>query len=111
MRLVEFPPERAQPVTLFQSVAVSSIALGDGPGEAHVYCLYFGPGSSIGAHPTGFGQLFLVVQGEGWASGEEGERVPLAAGQGVYFQRGEMHTKGSETGMTVIMVQVSELTP
>lgn len=110
MRLVEFLPQSAEPITLFESVAASSVPLGDGSGEAHVYCLYFGPGSSIGAHPTGFDQLFLVVSGEGWASGNEGERVSLRAGQGVYFECGEMHVKGSATGMTVIIVQVTHLT-
>ena len=110
MKLINFTPERARPVGLFESVSASSVALGDGAGEAHVYCLYFGPGGRIGEHPAGFGQLFLVVQGEGWASGG-GERVALRAGQGVYFERGELHSKGSETGMTAIMVQVAELEP
>jgi hypothetical protein len=33
------------------------------------------------------------------------------AGQGAYFAPGEAHSKGSETGMTVIMVQAEQLTP
>jgi quercetin dioxygenase-like cupin family protein len=111
MKLIEFSPEYAQPIELFESVAASSVALGDGKGEAHVYCLHFGPGGQIGEHRTEFGQLLLVVQGEGWASGRGGQRIPLNAGQGVYFDRGELHAKGSETGMVAIMVQVAQLEP
>jgi quercetin dioxygenase-like cupin family protein len=111
MRLIEFSREHARPIELFNSVSASSVSLGDGAGEAHIYCLYFGAGGQIGEHRAGFGQLFLVIDGEGWASGGDGRRVSLAAGQGAYFERGELHAKGSETGMTAIMVQVAELEP
>ena len=109
MRVIEFSRERAQPIELFNSVAASSSPLGDGHGEAHFYCLYFGPGSQIGQHVAGFDQLFLVVAGEGWAAGPGEQRIKLMAGQGAYFTCGESHSKGSETGMTVIMVQVAKL--
>jgi quercetin dioxygenase-like cupin family protein len=111
MKLIEFTPERARPIELFESAGASAVALGDGTGEAHVYCLHFEPGGKIGLHPTGFGQLFLVVRGEGWACGADGRRVSLQAGQGVFFERGEVHSKGSETGMVAVVVQVSELDP
>lgn len=111
MKLIEFSQHFAQPIELFESLSASSVHLADGAGEAHVYCVYFGPGGKIGEHQARFGQLFLVVNGEGWAAGEDGHRVELSAGRGVYFERGELHSKGSETGMTVIMVQVSDLEP
>jgi quercetin dioxygenase-like cupin family protein len=111
MKIIEFSQEYAQPIELFESLSASSVHLADGVGEAHVYCVYFEPGGKIGVHRAGFGQLFLVIQGEGWAAGEDGRRLKLAAGQGVYFERGESHSKGSETGMAVIMVQVAELEP
>jgi quercetin dioxygenase-like cupin family protein len=109
MRVIEFSRERAQPIELFNSVAASSCPLGDGHGEAHFYCLYFGPGSQIGRHVAGFDQLFLVVAGEGWAAGPDDRRIKLTAGQGAYFTRGESHSKGSERGMTVIMVQAAKV--
>jgi hypothetical protein len=43
------------------------------------------------------------------AAGVDGHRVELHAGQGVYFERGENHSKGSGAGMTAIMIQVSEM--
>jgi quercetin dioxygenase-like cupin family protein len=111
MRIVDFSPAQNQPITLYDSVRAYSVALGDGQGEGHVYCVRFDAGGSIGEHVAGFGQLFLVVEGAGWAAGEDGVRVPLRAGQGAYFHRGERHAKGSDTGMTAIMVQVSDLAP
>lgn len=110
MRVIEFSRSRAQPIDLYNSVSASSVRLGDGAGEAHVHCLYFEPGGSIGEHPTGFGQLFLVMNGSGWVAGADGARVNVSAGQGAFFERGESHSKGSESGMTVLMVQVLDLT-
>jgi quercetin dioxygenase-like cupin family protein len=82
-----------------------------GPKMTHIYCVYVEPGGSIGAHPAGFAQLFLVVNGSGWATGPDGERIALTAGQGVYVSPGEVHAKGSESGMTAIMVQADHLQP
>ncbi|MEM7016976.1 MAG: AraC family ligand binding domain-containing protein [Pseudomonadota bacterium] len=111
MKIVEFPKEAAEPIELFNSVAASSIPLGHGDGEAHVYCVYIEAGGAINRHEAGFGQLFLIIHGTGWAEGDDGQRVNLKAGQGIYFERGEHHAKGSDSGMTAIMVQVKTLTP
>jgi quercetin dioxygenase-like cupin family protein len=111
MEIVDFSSERAAPITRYQSVGASSVTLGDGTGEAHVHCLRFAPGGAIGRHPTGFAQLFLVVEGSGWVEGADGERVALSAGQGAWFARGESHAKGSDRGMTAVMIQVDELAP
>ncbi len=83
--------------------------LGDGSGETHIYCIYLESGSAIGLHPAGFGQLFLVVAGTAWAAGATGERIPLQTGQGAVFEKGELHSKGSDSGATVLMIQVSKL--
>jgi quercetin dioxygenase-like cupin family protein len=109
MRVVDFSRERGEPIERFESVAAQSVHVGDGEGEAHVYAVHFDAGGSIGRHPAGFGQLFLVTAGSGWVAGEDGTRVELAAGQGAYIARGETHSKGSEAGMSAIMVQVHDL--
>jgi quercetin dioxygenase-like cupin family protein len=87
----------------------SSVELVAGEGEAHAYLLYFEPGGEIGAHDAGFGQLFVAVAGAGWVAGPDGARMPLAAGEAALIRRGEVHAKGSETGMTALMVQVRNL--
>ncbi len=111
MRMIEFAADVAVPIQTFKAVAAASVALGHGTGDVHVYCLHFAAGGQIGDHPAGFGQLFLVVAGQGWAAGADGVRVNLAAGQGVSFAPGEVHSKGSDAGMTAIMVQADQLAP
>ncbi len=45
MKIIEFSPNLAQPIKMFESVSVKSVHLGDGSGEVHVYCIYFESGS------------------------------------------------------------------
>jgi quercetin dioxygenase-like cupin family protein len=109
VHLIDLSADRAQEITRFASRGVTAVPCGDGYGEAHVYCLRFVPGGEIGPHEAGFGQLLLVVEGSGWVAGADGRRVELREGQAARIDRGEIHSKGSERGMTAIMVQVSEL--
>lgn len=111
MQIVDVAAASAEPITAYNSVGAASLPLGDGHGEAHIYCVRFAAGGAIGPHPTGFAQLFLVIAGAGWVSGANGVRVPIACGQAAYFARGELHSKGSDTGMTALMMQVYDLAP
>ncbi|WP_157937092.1 cupin domain-containing protein [Geodermatophilus chilensis] len=63
------------------------------------------PGGSIGRHPTRLWQLFLVVSGNGWVSGAEGERRPVTAGAAALWAPGEDHASGSDDGLTAVVVQ------
>jgi quercetin dioxygenase-like cupin family protein len=94
----------------YEVKGTSSIEFAEGSGEAHGYVLYFDPGGEIGPHEAGFGQLLLALAGDGWVAGGDGERLPLAEGEAAFIRRGEIHSKGSETGMTALMVQVRDLT-
>ena len=87
----------------------SSIKLAAGEGEAHAYLLFFEPGGEIGPHEAGLGQLFFAVQGAGWVAGCDAVRLPLATGQAALIDRGEVHSKGSDTGLTALMIQVRDL--
>ena len=111
MRLIEFAPGKATPIDEFESRSAASVPLAHGNGEAHVHCLYIGPGGRIGAHRAGFAQLFLIVVGSGWVAGADGHRVARSTGEGALFEAGELHSKGSDTGITAIMIQAAELAP
>jgi quercetin dioxygenase-like cupin family protein len=111
VEILRFDPSLADPITRFRSRLAASTKLAEGEGEAHAYVVYFEPGGEIGPHEAGFGQIFFAVTGSGWAAGGDGERVPLAEGEAAFIHRGEVHSKGSETGMIALMVQVRELTP
>lgn len=111
MHVIDFSPERGKPITEYASRGAAAQALADGTGEAHVYAVHFDPGGEIGAHPAGFGQLFLIVAGSGWVAGADGVRHAVRAGQGAVIARGEVHAKGSGVGCTAVMIQLAELTP
>jgi quercetin dioxygenase-like cupin family protein len=111
VRVLEFGRDRAAAIEEFSSHGASNVPLASGGGKAHVYAVHFDPGGSIGRHRAGFGQLFVVVSGAGWAEGDDGVRVDLAEGQAAWFARGEMHAKGSERGIAALMVQVDDLEP
>jgi len=111
VRTIDFTRDAAQPIERFASVAAASLLVGAGTGVTRVHTVYFDAGGEIGAHAAGFDQLFLVVAGAGWAAGADGVRVPLTAGRGAVFAKGERHAKGSEVGMTAIMIQLEALDP
>jgi len=52
----------------------------------------------------------IIAAGQGRRD-DDGERIPLAQGEAAIIRRGEIHSKGSETGRTAFMVQVHDLTP
>lgn len=111
MTVVDFSPARCEPIELFGSIRASSVPLADGAGAVHVYAVRFASGGSIGRHEAGFDQLFLVMEGSGWAEGGDGVRVDLPAGKGAFFRKGESHAKGSLAGLTALMVQADRMDP
>jgi quercetin dioxygenase-like cupin family protein len=109
VRIVDFQPALAQPVTEFHSRAATALEIAMGRGEAHAVLLHFEPGGLIGPHPAGFAQLYAPLIGSGWIAGVDGARQLLRPGRVAVVDRGELHSKGSDEGMTAVMVQVREL--
>jgi quercetin dioxygenase-like cupin family protein len=60
-------------------------------------------------HPAASDQLFVVVQGEGWASGDDGAEQAIAAGTAVFWPAGEEHETRSQAGLTAIIVEARQL--
>jgi hypothetical protein len=73
-----------------------------GEGRVSVTCLQVEPGGLIGTHPATAAQLFLVIDGEGWVAGPDGERTSITAGWGVRWGAGEIHTSGTQTGFVAL---------
>jgi quercetin dioxygenase-like cupin family protein len=73
--------------------------------EAVVNCAYLIPGGVIGYHQATLPQLFLVIQGKGWVRSETSDKTSIKAGQAAYWERAEWHESGTETGMTVIIIE------
>jgi quercetin dioxygenase-like cupin family protein len=77
--------------------------------QGHVALIEIGPGGVVGRHPAASPQLFVVVRGDGWVSGADGEREEIVAGQAVLWEPGEEHESGSYAGMTALVVEAESL--
>jgi quercetin dioxygenase-like cupin family protein len=77
----------------------------------HIGCIHLQPDSVLGFHPAGCPQLFLVVSGSGWVRNDISGKVPVFKGQAVYWEEGEGHESGSETGMIAIVIEAPEMHP
>ncbi len=108
LRVLRFDPQQATSITQFDSVAASAVHLGAGHGEAHVYAVHLAAGGEIGFHPAGYGQLFILVEGEGWVATPD-DRVDVVAGEAVRIEKGTMHAKGTASGLVAVMVQIRDL--
>ncbi|MBK6485865.1 MAG: cupin domain-containing protein [Gemmatimonadetes bacterium] len=109
MHIITLDSESAVPITEYHSRAARAQLLGDGYGESHFFAVHIAPGGHIGPHPAGFGQLFCAIAGAGWVAGADGVRHELRPGQAAVIARGEPHAKGSDTGLTALMLQVADL--
>ena len=78
-----------------------------GPGR--LTFLRLEPGSHLGRHPTVLTQVYCVVDGSGWVSGGDGDRVALELGQAAVWEPGEEHESGTDTGMVVAVLEVSSV--
>jgi hypothetical protein len=51
------------------------------------------------------------VQGEGWASGGDGDEQPITAGTAVFWPVGEEHETRTDIGLTAIVVEADAIQP
>ena len=91
------------------SEGLRATRIAEGDGQVYLTCLTVEPGGVIGTHPATDTQLFLLVAGDGWAAGPDGEQVPITAGWGVRWDAGENHTSGTESGFTALAIEGASL--
>jgi quercetin dioxygenase-like cupin family protein len=104
MRHVELSGERE--IDRFESVAARVRRLAS---EAHVVVIEIGAGGRVGRHSAAIKQLFVVVRGDGWVAGADGERQVIGAGEAVVWERGEEHESGSDNGLTALVIETDAL--
>ena len=80
-------------------------------GETSIVCMHLGPDGRVGDHQAVSPQLFLVVQGEGWVRGDQGELLPITAGRAAFWEKGEWHAAGTGTGLVAIVIESALLDP
>ncbi|HZT66830.1 MAG TPA: GrpB family protein [Acidimicrobiales bacterium] len=105
MRIYRFDAEVSVPIDRFGSrFRIGPLT---GPAEGSVHMIHLPPGGLIGRHPTVTRQLFAVVDGSGWVSGNDGERRPIATGYAAVWEPGEEHDAVSDGGLTAVCVEGS----
>lgn len=110
MKIYRFDPAVGRPITQFDSnfimAQIIRVAGRDaGHGEIQVGCMHIPAGGRVGYHQATAPQLFLVVAGEGWVRGEAETRLLVQAFEAAFWNGGEWHESGSETGMTAIVIE------
>ncbi len=107
MKLVRF--EAARAITQFDSRGATVAGIARCSGHVQVAFLELEPGGTVGMHEAASAQLFLVVAGEGRVRSGESEPMPIAQGQGAFWESGELHETVSDTGLTAIVVEAETL--
>ena len=63
------------------------------------------PGGRLLRHPATFPQVLAVLEGSGEVSGADGVVEPIAAGEAVFWHKGEEHETTSEAGLTALIIE------
>ncbi|MFJ7405560.1 MULTISPECIES: cupin domain-containing protein [unclassified Lysinibacillus] len=71
--------------------------------------IYIEAGGVVGLHEAPVPQLFIVIQGEGWISGKDREKLLVKQGEGICWQEGEAHESGSDKGLTALVIQSTQI--
>ena len=73
--------------------------------RVRVQVIHLPPGGLIGRHVATVPQLFAVVAGTGWVSGEDAERRDIGPGYAALWAAGEDHEAHSDDGLTAVCVE------
>jgi quercetin dioxygenase-like cupin family protein len=116
MKIYRFDPTVGRQITHFNSnfimARIIRVAGRDaGDGAIQIGCMHIPAGGRVGYHQATVPQLFLVVAGEGWVRGNAETRRPVHAFEAAFWQGGEWHESGSETGMTAVVIEGEGVDP
>ena len=109
MELVDFSATNAAAIERFDSRAARVNRLARIEGTGAVGVIRLGTGGIVGRHPAVRTQLFVVVDGAGVVSDDDGVEVAIAPGQAALWRAGEMHESRSDTGMTAVVIETDDV--
>jgi len=104
MDVVRFDEEVSIPISDFGSLFRLGPLTGDGA-RVRVQVMYLPSEGRIGRHAAVGRQLFAVVNGSGWVSGQDRARRAMGPGYGALWEAGEEHEAGTSQGMCAISVE------
>jgi GrpB-like predicted nucleotidyltransferase (UPF0157 family)/quercetin dioxygenase-like cupin family protein len=104
VKIFRFDPEVSIPIAGFGSdFRIGRLTDNDTRGRVQI--LHLAPGGLVGRHRAGLRQLFAVVTGSGWVSGDDGQHRPIQAGQAAVWEPDEEHDAGTDDGLTAVSVE------
>jgi len=111
MKVFAFGRDVAKALSAHDSrqAAVSRVARIEG--RVQIGVIHLGPGGTVGRHPAVVNQLFMVVAGEGWVAGADGQRVAVGPGRAAFWEAGEDHASGTDSGLIAVVVEAKDLDP
>ncbi|WP_404346712.1 cupin domain-containing protein [Sutcliffiella horikoshii] len=105
MKFFRFDKEVGFLIKQYDSQAAHFIKVCRNQQENSIGFIQLDAGGVVGYHQATVEQLFIVVQGEGWVTGTDRERISIKSGEGVMWDKGEWHESGSESGMLALVVE------
>lgn len=111
MRRFRFDRSAGHAITQYDSRETVITGIQSTSSAVQIGCMRIGPGGVVGYHQANSPQLFLMVAGSGWVSGTDRAQHPLQEGYAAFWDAGEWHESGSETGATVIVIEGDTLNP
>lgn len=109
MKIVDYRLGADQPVERYGSSGATFGRMAVLAGSGQVGCVRLEPGAVLGRHPAPIPQLFCVIDGQGQVSGAEGTVHSIVAGQAALWDAGESHESRTETGMTMIVIELASI--
>lgn len=111
MRLFRFDKQTGQTITAYGSSGASVSRVLESATGAFVVSIHLEANGLLGFHQATENQLFMVVQGSGWVRDAHSGRIDINSGQAAFWETGEAHETGTETGLTAIVIEGPGLQP
>ncbi|MGC3791260.1 cupin domain-containing protein [Priestia aryabhattai] len=111
MKIYKFSKEHGKKIEKYQSHLATYVKITQTNKAAKIGYMYIEGEGTVGYHEAPITQLFIVVEGEGWVTGEDQKRISIKSGEVALWEKGEWHMSGSEEGMAAIVIQSEALHP
>ena len=72
---------------------------------SHVGIMDLKENGLVGFHDTTVPQMLIILEGAGWVRAGEEEKVKIAAGDVVLWEKGEGHETTTEKGLKAIVIE------
>ncbi len=107
MKLFRFGP--GSPITHYSSTRATATPVVRDLADVHLTWIRLEAGGQLGNHQAVKNQLFIVIHRDGWVQTEAGAKMAVGTGQAAFWQAGEWHTSGTDTGMMVLVLESDAL--